>query len=220
MRVHELAKELGIDSKSVIRILGENECIGTVKNHMSNVDEHQQGVVRLGGTLESIHHHEGNPKDLLKPEDWSIGDGETTDGPITYDTSGDHNHTFEKRTDVKVEEPAELTFTEDDLDETSFDEYVDEDNDEFGFVQGTAGTTGFDTYSDEDRLETDEELSFGQKAFAKAEEIKSAEDETFEKLQEDAWAKKIKEADRKIAEQSVIVEKPSGFWGWLKGLFS
>ena len=68
-------------------------------------------------------------------------------------------------------------------------------------------------------IETDEELSFGQKAFAKAEKMKSAEDETFEKLQEDAWAKKIKEADRKIAEQTVIVEKPSGFFGWLKGLF-
>ena len=223
MRVHELAKELGTESKTVIQILKENESIGTVKNHMSNVDEHQQGVIRLGlkvvDTTATELPFEGNPKDLLKSEDWSIGDGETTDGPITYDTSGGHNHTFEKRTYVKADEPAELTFTEDDLDETSFDEYVDDDEDEFGFVQGTAGTTGFATFSDEDRLETEEELSFGQKAFAKAEKMKSAEDETFEKLQEDAWAKKIKEADRKIAEQTVIVERPIGFWGWLKGLF-
>ena len=244
MRVHELAKELGTESKTVIQILKENESIGTVKNHMSNVDAHQQGVVRLGlkavDTTATELPFEGNPKDLLKSEDWSIGDGETTDGPITYDTSGGHNHTFEKRTDVKVEEPAELTFTEDDLDETSFDEYIDvesvEDPEDIDIpsptaplYKGTSGTSAHATYTDEDRLETEEEvkerieeeskMSFGQKAFAKAEEMKSAEDETFEKLQEDAWAKKVKEADRKIAEQTVIVERPTGFWGWLKGLF-
>ena len=168
MRVYELARELGTDSKTVIQMLKENESIGTVKTHMSGVDAHQQGVVRLG---------------------------------------------------LKVE-TTKLAFTEADLDETSFDEYVDDDDEgDFGFVPGTAGTTGFATFSDEDRLETEEELSFGQKAFAKAEEAESAEDEIFEKLQEDAWAKKVKEADRKIAEQSVIVEKPSGFFGWLKGLF-
>ena len=170
MRVYELAKEVGTNSKSVIQILKENASIGTIKTHMSNVDAHQQGVVRLA---------------------------------------------------LKVEETTELTFTEADLDETSFDEYVDDDDEgDFGFVQGTAGTTGISTFSDEDRLETEEELSFGQKAFAKAEKMKSAEDETFEKLQEDAWAKKVKEADKKIAEQTVIVEKPSGFFGWLKGLFT
>ncbi len=137
MRIHELAKELNTDSKTVIQILKENESIGTVKNHMSNVDEHQQGVVKLG---------------------------------------------------LKLEEPVALTFAEDDLDETSFDEYVDDDikeklhriepnlyvdddivNDDgdFGFVKGTAGTT----------------------------------------------------EDKEVEKQEVIVERPTGFWGWLKGLF-
>ena len=75
MRVYELAKELGTDSKTVIQILKENESIGTVKNHMSSVDENQKGVVKLG---------------------------------------------------LKVE-TTKLAFTESDLDETSFDEYVDDD---------------------------------------------------------------------------------------------
>ena len=48
--------------------------------------------------------------------------------------------------------------------------------------------------------ESDSELSFGQKAFAKAEE--------------ETKAKKIEEVPE------VIVEKPSGIFGWLKGLFS
>jgi hypothetical protein len=43
----------------------------------------------------------------------------------------------------------------------------------------------------------DSELSFGQKAFAKA---------------------KVEET--KVEEQTVIVEKPRSFWGWLKSLFS
>ena len=73
-------------------------------------------------------------------------------------------------------------------------------------------------------METEEELSFGQKAFAKAkdEEMTSAKKETeeqFAKLQTDAWTKKVEESDKKIEEQSVIVERPTGFWSWLKGLF-
>jgi len=186
MRIHELAKELNTDSKTVIQILKENESIGTVKNHMSNVDEHQQGVARLG----------------LK------------------------------------------------LDETSFDEYVDDDikeklhriepnlydddddivndNGDFGFVKGTAGATGFSSLSDEDRLEDKEEeaseLSFGQKAFAKAksEEMTSAVKETedhFAKLQTDAWSKTRETVRDDTEEQQVIIERPTGFWGWLKGLF-
>ena len=186
MRVYELAKELGTDSKTVIQFLKEKESIGTVKNHMSSVNEHQKGVVKLG---------------------------------------------------LKAEEPFALTFTESDLDETSFDEYVDDDIPKPSLydavkedaevapivTQGTAGTSAFATYSDEDRLETEEELSFGQKAFAKAksEDMVSAEKETkekFAKLQQDAWTK-LSDEDKRVEEQQVIVERPTGFWGWLKGLF-
>ena len=184
MRVYELAKELGTDSKTVIQILKENESIGTVKNHMSRVDENQKGVVKLG---------------------------------------------------LKVE-TTKLAFTESDLDETSFDEYVDDDTKPSLYdvvkedvevapivTQGTAGTSAFATYSDEDRLETEEELSFGQKAFAKAksEDMVSAEKETkekFAKLQQDAWTK-LSDEDKEVEKQEVIVERPIGFWGWLKGLF-
>ena len=122
MRVYELAKELGTDSKTVIQILKENESIGTVKNHMSSVDENQKGVVKLG---------------------------------------------------LKVE-TTKLAFTESDLDETSFDEYVDDDTKPSLYdvvkedvevapivTQGTAGTSAFATYSDEDRLETEEEIQKG-----------------------------------------------------------
>ena len=52
MRVYELAKEVGTNSKSVIQILKENASIGTIKTHMSNVDAHQQGVVRLALKVE------------------------------------------------------------------------------------------------------------------------------------------------------------------------
>ena len=167
MRVHELAKELNTDSKTVIQILKENESIGTVKNHMSNVDELQKGVVKLG---------------------------------------------------LNLEEPVALTFSEADLDETSFDEYVDDDT----------KPSLYDVVKEDVEVapieDEDGDLSFGQKAFAKAkdEEMTSAKKETeeqFAKLQTDAWTKKVEESDKKIEEQSVIVERPTGFWGWLKGLF-
>ena len=54
--------------------------------------------------------------------------------------------------------------------------------------------------SGRDDEETDTKLSFGQQAFAKA--------------QEEIIAKEIVEA------QEVIVEKPRSFWGWLLSLFT
>ena len=77
--------------------------------------------------------------------------------------------------------------------------------------------------------ETDTELSFGQKAFAKAKAEEETEDATEDwssmkelaRQDDDAeWTKKVVEADAKIAVQQVIVEKPGSFWKWLKGLFS
>jgi len=57
--------------------------------------------------------------------------------------------------------------------------------------------------------DADSELSFGQKAFSKAEK-----DRVKALREEEIKAKEILKA------QEVIVEKPSGFFGWLKGLFS
>ncbi len=77
--------------------------------------------------------------------------------------------------------------------------------------------------------ETDTELSFGQKAFAKAKVEEETEDVTEDwssmkelaRQDDDAeWTKKVLEADAKIAVQEVIVEKPTGFWSWLTGLFT
>ena len=158
MRVHELAKEMGIDSKTVIQILKETESIGLVKNHMSSVDEDQKGVVKLGLAA--------------------------------------------------AEEPFALTFTESDLDETSFDEYVDDD---------------IPKSSTEDE---DSELTFGQQAFAKAktQEMTSAEKETEIALEhfdhgENAWDPDQNDGRHDHEVQEVIVERPKGFMGWLKGLF-
>ena len=124
MRVYELAKELGTDSKTVIQILKENESIGTVKNHMSNVDEHQQGVARLGLKLD-----------------------ETSFDEYVDDDIKEKLHRIEPN-----------LYVDDDI--------VNDDGD-FGFVKGTAGTT----------------------------------------------------EDKEVEKQEVIVERPTGFWGWLKGLF-
>ena len=77
--------------------------------------------------------------------------------------------------------------------------------------------------------ETDTDLSFGQKAFAKAKAEEETEDTTeswssmkeLARQDDDAeWTKKVLEADAKNTVQEVIVERPKGFWGWFKGLFS
>ena len=75
--------------------------------------------------------------------------------------------------------------------------------------------------SDRDDEETDTDLSFGQKAFAKAEEEEEETEDTTEawnsmkelaRQDDDAeWTKKVLEADAKNTVQEVIVERPS-FW--------
>ena len=134
MRVYELAKEVGTDSKSVIQILKENASIGTIKSHMSNVDAHQQGVVRLA---------------------------------------------------LKVEETTELTFTEADLDETSFDEYVDDDI-----------------------KKKESPVDYAENAWNPDQNTGRHDDDV-------EWVKKVRNDDV----QEVIVERPKGLLGWLKGLF-
>tara|TARA_Y100000310_G_scaffold342092_1_gene443743 strand:+ start:2597 stop:2983 length:387 start_codon:yes stop_codon:yes gene_type:complete len=128
MRVHELAKELGIDSKTVIQILKETESIGLVKNHMSSVDEDQKGVVKLG---------------------------------------------------------LAATFTESDLDETSFDEYVDDDI-----------------------KKKESPVDYAENAWNPDQNTGRHDDDV-------EWVKKVRNDDV----QEVIVERPKGLLGWLKGLF-
>ena len=151
MRVHELAKELGIDSKTVIQILKETESIGLVKNHMSSVDEDQKGVVKLGLAA--------------------------------------------------AEEPFALTFTESDLDETSFDEYVDDDIKEKLH-----------------RIEPNDDNICIRKKESPVDHAENAwdPDQNTGRHDDDVeWVKKVRNDDV----QEVIVERPKGLLGWLKGLF-
>ena len=193
MRVHELAKEFGMSSSKLVEEIKSYGIV--VKSHLSGLDDDQVASIRqkhiMGQVAIKLETElQERQKEEIEEENKSSGISGTmteTSGDVTaeqvsmeevekeiaknVEAAGKAREEYAKSKPVVlgVGEDEEITLTESDLDEESFDEYEDTD------------------------------LSFGQKAFAKAEET-------------------TKEGATEI--QEVEVEKSTGFFGWLKGLFS
>ena len=117
------------------------------------------------------------------PDDWHVVTPKKEDAEPVEDTS---SLVLE---DLSVDAPDDLP---EDVEEES-------ETEEFNGVEVDEQLNPVDEMEDGEE-ETDTELSFGQKAFAKAMESENDEDA--------------------VEIQEVIVERPKGFWGWFKGLFS
>ena len=210
MRVYELAKEYdkkSVDFLDIIRDFGID-----VKSHLSSLNDGQ--VTEIKNKIDTRQVAIDLENDLLER---SIG----VEEPLE-----------DSERDLKIDQIVPVT-TEDDVErpveiDASFIENESE-TEEFNGVEVDEQLNPVDEMEDGEE-ETDTELSFGQKAFAKA----KAEEEETEDVTEDwssmkelarqdddaEWTKKVLEADAKIAVQQVIVERPKGIWGWFKGLFS
>jgi translation initiation factor IF-2 len=86
---------------------------------------------------------------------------------------------------------------------------VEEESDELVLTESDLDEESFDEYKDEDAPDDPPHSKF------------------FPKETEDEWSKReqvlenLREKSKEnVASQEVIVEKPKGFWGWLKSLFS
>ncbi len=180
MRVHELAKEYGIKSTEFVDIIQDFGI--DIKSHLSTIDDVQVATIR-----QELNNKEEDP--LAK----SIGAGEVEKDAWTL--SGDTVMEVADGVSISSEEVQEALATNIKSSAEAREKYADtvkaiaEDPDNWSNLSKT-----------EEVADNNEDLSFGQRAFAKAEA--------------DTTAKNIADAPE------VIVEKPSGIFGWLKGLFT
>jgi translation initiation factor IF-2 len=188
MRVHELAKDFDMSSSKLVEEIKSYGIV--VKSHLSGLDDDQVASIRqkhiMGQVVIKLETDlQERQKEKTEEENNSGGISGTmteTSGDVTaeqvsmeevekeiaknVEAAGKAREEYAKSKPVVLGEDEEITLTESDLDEESFDEYEDTD------------------------------LSFGQKAFAKAEEGATT------------------------VIQEVEVERSTGFFAWLKRLFS
>ncbi len=96
-------------------------------------------------------------------------------------------------------------------------------------VEEEPKTEEFNGVEVDEQLNPVDEMEDGEIEIEEQKEMTSAEKETEDATdswkelarQDDnaEWTKKVIEADAKIAVQQVIVERPTGFFGWIRGLF-
>ena len=180
MRVHELAKEYGIKSTEFVDIIQDFGI--DIKSHLSTIDDVQVATIR-----QELNDKEEEP--LAK----SIGAEEVERDAWTL--SGDTVMEVAEGVSISSEEVQEALATNIKSSGEAREKYAET-------VKAIAEDPGnwSNLAKTEEVTNDNEDLSFGQKAFAKAEE--------------DTTAKDIAEAPE------VIVEKPSGIFGWLKGLIT
>ena len=218
MRVYELAKEYNVTSKEIIETLNADG--GNVKSHLSGLSNDQ--IVQLGYVFQSgdtiveseykeelaedDDYDEKGPIDFdeeaakengteldMEPgkDDWTLGSGDTVDVGDKIDAEK-----IQEAFDTNIKSAAEAR---EKMAETA--KSIAEDPENWANLNATED---WDPDKNDGQLddeeETDTELSFGQKAFAKV------EGET-----------KVEET---VESQEVIVEKPKGVWGWFASLFS
>ena len=87
------------------------------------------------------------------------------------------------------------------------------------FIENKSETTEQDDKIEVTEEEKQKEMISAEKETEDATEAWSSMKELARQDNDAEWTKKVLEADAKIAVQKVIVEKPKGFWSWLKSIF-
>jgi len=201
MRVHELAKEYGIKSTEFVDIIQDFGI--DIKSHLSTLDDIQVATIK-----QNLAEKEEEPATFnieagnltsRTGDNWTLG---SEDSVVESDKVGIPSEEVQEAlaTNIKTAGQAREEYAK------TVENIVENPGTWDSLAPRQADDTTSDSESDE---EEDSELSFGQKAFSKAEK-----DRVKELREEEIKAKEILKA------QEVIVEKPSGFFGWLKGLFS
>ena len=184
MRVHQLAKEYDKKSTEFVDII---QGYGIdVNSHLSGLTDDEVSIIRqkmekhVGGDREfQTYSDEDRLEEEPKKDDWTLGKEDSTIEPPKVGISSEEAQEA-LATNIKAAGEAREEYAK-----TS--KAISEDPENWASLASEYG-------------ESDSELSFGQKAFAKAEgEI-------------------ITEKPVEIPE--VIVEKPKGVWGWFTNLFS
>ena len=201
MRVHELAKEYGIKSTEFVDIIQDFGI--DIKSHLSTLDDIQVATIK-----QNLAEKEEEPATFnieagnltsRTGDNWTLG---SEDSVVESDKVGIPSEEVQEAlaTNIKTAGQAREEYAK------TVENIVENPGTWDSLAPRQADDTTSDSESDE---EEDSELSFGQKAFSKAEK-----DRVKELREEEIKAKEILKAPE------VIVEKSTGFFGWLKGLFT
>jgi translation initiation factor IF-2 len=209
MRVHELAKEFDISSSKLIE---EIKGYGiTVKSHLSGLlDDEVDDIRNKHSIAQVVIQLENELQERKKEED--------TSSLVLEDLSDDLPEDVE-------EEPKTEEFNGVEVDEQL--NPVDEMEDvverpveiDASFIENKSETTEQDDKIEVTEEEKQKEMISAEKETEDATEAWSSMKELARQDDDAEWTKKVLEADAKIAVQKVIVEKPKGFWSWLKSIF-
>ena len=200
MRVHALAKEYGIKSTEFVDII-QGFGIG-VKSHLSVIDDAQ---------VADIRYKMKNREEILKEHSVEKTELELTESDLDEESFDEYDDGSGEET-VITEDEWELTESEE-VDKLLVPDVEEEKTDDWEMTETSGDTSAEQVSIAEVAKEIDKNIEIAGRAReeyaknvrARQEELKATSHENREQLE---------------PVQEVIVEKPKGFWGWLKSLFT
>lgn len=200
MRVHALAKEYGIKSTEFVDII-QGFGIG-VKSHLSVIDDAQ---------VADIRYKMENREEILKEHSVEKTELELTESDLDEESFDEYDDGSGEET-VITEDEWELTESEE-VDKLLVPDVEEEKTDDWEMTETSGDTSAEQVSIAEVAKEIDKNIEIAGRAReeyaknvrARQEELKPTSHENREQLE---------------PVQEVIVDRPRGFWGWLKSLFT
>ena len=200
MRVHALAKEYGIKSTEFVDII-QGFGIG-VKSHLSVIDDAQ---------VADIRYKMENREEILKEHSVEKTELELTESDLDEESFDEYDDGSGEET-VITEHELELIESEE-VDENLVPDVEEEKSDDWEMTETSGDTSAEQVSIAEVTKEIDRNIEIAGRAReeyaknvrARQEELKATSHENREQLE---------------PVQEVIVDRPRGFWGWLKSLFT
>ena len=206
MRVHELAKEFGMSSSKLIEEIKGYGIV--VKSHLSGLDDdrvadirHKHTVAQVAIRLEN-ELQERKKEEIVVEEDWEFIDSEEVDELLVPEVEETEDENKSGGISDEMSETSGDTLAEQ-LSMEEIDKEIEKNIENAGKAREEYAKSVNTDKNEFDGVEVDEQLN-------------PVDD------MEDGELKPTSHENRERLEpvQEIIVEKPRGFWSWLKSLFT
>jgi len=218
MRVHELAKEFGMSSSKLIEEIKGYGIV--VKSHLSGLDDdrvadirHKHTVAQVAIRLEN-ELQERKKEEIVVEEDWEFIDSEEVDELLVPEVEETEDENKSGGISDEMSETSGDTSAEQ-LSMEEIDREIEKNIENAGKAR--------EEYAKSKPVvlvgEVDEQLNPIDEMEDGEETIEEKNERRTKEIAEENERVLAREEENKV-EQEVIVEKPKGFWGWLKSLFT
>ena len=218
MRVHELAKEFGMSSSKLIEEIKGYGIV--VKSHLSGLDDdrvadirHKHTVAQVAIRLEN-ELQESKKEEPVVEEDWEFIDSEEVDELLVPEVEETEDENKSGGISDEMSETSGDTSAEQ-LSMEEIDREIEKNIENAGKAR--------EEYAKSKPVvlvgEVDEQLNPIDEMEDGEETIEEKNERRTKEIAEQKRQILAREEENKV-EQEVIVEKPRGFWSWLKSLFT